>query len=144
MSDITQILDSVAQNAERFIGLYYRTLDTRRNNIASMFEPSAPIVYNGNPVVGGAAYAELYSQMPMTAHEVTGFDCHPLTALGANGMPSIALTTSGKVRIGNDVKKNLCGFSESLILRPQGNGRYLVSTAGYRILYVHPEYNIEP
>ncbi|KAK9317175.1 hypothetical protein V1522DRAFT_399588 [Lipomyces starkeyi] len=143
MSDIGKIIELISRGTENFISVYYRALDGHRENIPLLFEPNAPIVYNGNPLMGGEAYAELYSRMPPTVHDVTGYDCHPLAVAGANGQLSIALTTSGKVRIGSDRGKGLCGFSETFILRPQPDGKFRVGSCGYRLVY-RAEDDLEP
>lgn len=72
--------------------------------------------------------------MPVTSHDVTGHNCIPLAG-GTNGLPSVVLTTEGKVRLGTDRSKGLYGFSETLILRPQPDGRFLVGSTGYRFVY---------
>ncbi|KAK9465210.1 hypothetical protein V1512DRAFT_266581 [Lipomyces arxii] len=135
MSDSAQIIEMIARGSEAFKAVYYDALDNRRTSIAELIEPNAPIIYNGNPMVGGAQYAELYAKMPVTAHDVTGFDCHPLMTASPPGQIAIALTVSGKVRVGTDRSKGLCGFSESFVLRPQPDGKYRVGSLCYRLIF---------
>ncbi|KAK9456913.1 hypothetical protein V1511DRAFT_495660 [Dipodascopsis uninucleata] len=142
-SDLSQVIDLITRGAENFIRIYYDAIDNKRDGIKALFEPNASVVYNGNPLPGGEAVSQLYANMPVTHHDVGDFDCHPL-AVGANGKPSVALTTSGRVRIGTDKTKGLCTFSESLVLRPQADGKYYVSSGCYRLVYKSEDVDIEP
>ncbi|KAK9471643.1 uncharacterized protein V1510DRAFT_419867 [Dipodascopsis tothii] len=142
-SDYSRAIEMITRGSEAFIQLYYKSLDENRSIIASFYEPASPIVYNGNPISGGEMLAQMYANMPVTTHEVGSFDCHPLAA-GVNGQPSIALTVSGKVRIGADKAKRMCGYSESFILKPQMDGKFYISTSCYRLVHRPDDVDIEP
>ncbi|KAK9478815.1 hypothetical protein V1514DRAFT_329843 [Lipomyces japonicus] len=143
MADLGNVLEVITRGSESFVRQYYNALDNNRTSISAFYEPNAPIVFNGNPLMGGQAYQDLYLKMPVTAHDYGSFDCHPLAA-GHNGQPSIALTASGRVRIGTDKTKSPCGFSESFILRPQADGKFYVGTSCYRLVFKPDDVDIEP
>ncbi|KAK7206553.1 hypothetical protein BZA70DRAFT_274534 [Myxozyma melibiosi] len=133
-TEFSNMLDIINRGSETFIRKYYMALDSNRDAIVDLFEPTAPIVFNGNPMVGGSSLTELYKKMPVTTHDVTGHNCIPLAG-GVNGLPSVVLTVEGKVRLGTDRSRGLHGFSETLVLRPQADGRFLVGSTGYRYVY---------
>ncbi|KAK9463410.1 uncharacterized protein V1516DRAFT_644690 [Lipomyces oligophaga] len=148
MANLNEIIDIISRGADAFISVYYPCIDNNPETLPSLVESNAAIVYNGNPMVGGHAYAQLYASMPRTQHTVTGYNCHPITLLGdesGSGLvaPGVVLVTEGKVRIGSDNKRNLCGFTETLILKPQPDGKYMVSSTGYRIIF-RTDNNLEP
>jgi hypothetical protein len=78
----------------------------------------------------------MYSTMPSTQHEVTGYDVHPLPAGNAQNLEMV-LNTSGKVKIGDERGKNLYGYSAVFILKKNqtSNNSVYVSSMSYRLNY---------
>jgi hypothetical protein len=76
----------------------------------------------------------MYSSMPYTQHEVTGYDVHPLPN-GNEQMLNMVLNTSGKVKMGNERGKNLYGYAAVFVLRKEPSSQLYIASMSYRLIY---------
>lgn len=120
--------------AKTFHEAYYPALESNSPTLPSFYVPEAPIVWNGNALAGGAAFATFWAKMPKCRFEVQSYDAQPTKADG-RGSCSFVLIVSGSVKVGDmapDIKER--GFSETFMLKPNVKDptRFLVATQGFR------------
>lgn len=130
----TQFLTS---EGESFYNQFFKALDDYRQNLFQFFRPDSAIVWCGNPIGGGDAFIQMYSQMPMTKHDVGDYNVHPLpNTNNAQGQLTLTLNVSGKVKFGTERGKDLHGFSAVFMLRREGSGQPVtVTSMSYRLVH---------
>ncbi|KAI5838898.1 hypothetical protein DFP73DRAFT_562563 [Morchella snyderi] len=122
-----------AEGAKRFVETYYPALNSDRTTLASFYHPAASIVWNGNPIASGEAFAAFFASMPDSHYDVQSYDAQPMQ-FDVKGSCSFVLIVSGSVKYGE--LKEQRGFSETFVLKPVEvqPTRYLISTQGFRLV----------
>ncbi|KAG0641079.1 hypothetical protein HOY80DRAFT_955977 [Tuber brumale] len=126
-----------ADGATKFIGSYYEAINTntKRASLENFYHPNASIVWNGNPMTGGEAFARFYEHMPATHYDVKSYDSQPMLVPGTSGGPcNYMVIVSGSVKYGDSKEQR--GFSETFVLKPSATdpNQYVVATQGFRLV----------
>ncbi|KAJ3389419.1 NTF2- export protein 2 [Entophlyctis sp. JEL0112] len=70
--------DVASKGGDLFVAAYYKYFDSQRHILHKLYIDSAPILWNGNPFNGIAAFRDFYLQLPATQHDFQSFDVQPL------------------------------------------------------------------
>ena len=128
---------SACTAAQKFVGSYYKALESQRATIASFYiEPTTSndgkalpsIIYNGHVHNRGDTIQKWFvEEMPPTHFDVQSVDSHCLNPNyhpegkqrgGPESGMSVVVTVSGSVRLEDSRSAPLKGFSESFIIVP--------------------------
>ncbi|PWW76223.1 NTF2-like protein [Tuber magnatum] len=124
-----------ADGATKFTDSYYEAINTKRASLENFYDPNASIVWNGNPMTGGVAFAAFFERMPATHYDVQSYDSQPMLVPGTTGGPcNYMVIVSGSVKYGDSKEQR--GFSETFVLKPSSTdpNRYVVATQGFRLV----------
>ncbi|XP_065582618.1 NTF2-related export protein-like isoform X1 [Artemia franciscana] len=114
-------LSQSAEIAEKFVELYYDSMDKARQKLLMMYLDDATLSWNGNGGKGKAYVMNLILAIPPTQHEVASFDAVPMIVDPLPGRPSIMILVAGSVRFDKGKEK---AFQQSFVLViEEGKGR---------------------
>ncbi|KAI8923291.1 hypothetical protein BC831DRAFT_471921 [Entophlyctis helioformis] len=109
----SQLLDVSSRAADLFVSTFYSTFDRQRHRIGQLYDASAVLLWNGNPLAGIQEIEKRYLDFPITDHDIISYDCQPLVG---HGESDLLVVVSGNVKYANEQRAKV--FSQTFILRP--------------------------
>jgi len=94
---------------QKFVERFYQAMDKDRAQLANLYDGSATVIWNGNPI-DMTQMAAFLGQMPPSLHLRDVIDAQPTDALGT---PAILVAVTGKVEHGSRAAQP---FSQSFLL----------------------------
>jgi len=128
-----EVIEVSVRSAEQFVELYYRVYDSQRAILHRFYKDTSKIVWNGNPLQGQSAVAELVQRLPITQHKYEIVNCHPIIA-GDSAATSLLVTANGNVVYGTDASGR--EFSQTFVLKPDTEkvGTWFVAEDCFRLV----------
>lgn len=131
-SSMNTLLDATSSEGQQFTETFFKELDSR--GIPQSITPTTSIVWNGQPLVGQASFAEICASLPITKHDISGFDVQPFP-LGDTNILNMMVNASGSVQFGPD-KCNTFAFStQQVVRRPSLEAPLMLHTMAYRLVH---------
>lgn len=122
--DLNESLASASRIAKPFVDHFYSLLDTRRDELATIFTERSTFQF-GNTIRGGRGMILDYlMSLPSTNHFVTSADGHPME----NG--GFMILVLGQMRTDNDAYPK--PFSQSFFIKMNPCGQYIVMNTSFR------------
>lgn len=127
------LFDATSREAAPFAEQILENIDAKLPVPAIL--PTTEIVWNGTPLLGPEAFAQLIAKSPISKHTLTGLDVQPFPNGGTN-IINMLVSISGSVELGDASTNNRFAFSAQLVVRrPQINAPLTVHTMGYRLVH---------
>ena len=124
-TDFRSQSDQATAATETFSNLYYKTFDTQRHRLASLYTDVSTVVWNGNGYRGVSQINEFFINLPATVHEITSMDCQPINKIASQNATSILVVCEGTVRYGDERQRK--HFSQNFLLMSENNTWKVVS-----------------
>uniref|UniRef100_A0A0E0LXA3 NTF2-related export protein n=1 Tax=Oryza punctata TaxID=4537 RepID=A0A0E0LXA3_ORYPU len=115
--------------AKAFVEHYYRTFDTNRPALVSLYQDGSMLTFEGQQFLGAAAIAGKLGSLPFAQchHDINTVDCQPSGPQGG-----MLVFVSGSLRTGPD--EHPLKFSQMFQLLPAG-GNFYVQNDMFRLNY---------
>lgn len=119
--DFSTRVNEASEAGEKFVELFYDTVDKRRQQLTGFYYEGSLVVWNGNPYSGVQDISVFYQSLPNSQHTIECFDCQPV--LDSQGTTTVMVNCEGVVSFdvqpGN--QHNEESFSQNFILVKQGD-----------------------
>ncbi|PIA50708.1 hypothetical protein AQUCO_01200137v1 [Aquilegia coerulea] len=113
-----------------FVDHYYLLFDTNRLSLASLYQPTSLLTFEGQKIQGGDDIALKFNQLPFDhcKHFITTIDCQPSSFTGG-----ILVFVSGNLQLAGE--EHQLKFSQMFHLIPTLEGSFFVQNDIFRLNY---------
>lgn len=118
-SDFKSLSDQAVAATEKFSNLYYKTFDTQRHRLSSMYTDASTVVWNGNGCLGTSQINDFFINLPATVHDLASIDCQPVNGAAIPNATSILVVCEGTVQYGEERQRK--PFSQNFLLVSENN-----------------------
>ncbi|KAJ7796879.1 hypothetical protein B0H14DRAFT_2913316 [Mycena olivaceomarginata] len=116
--------------ATQFVDFYYKTFDSDRNQLASLYRDGSMLTFEGAQIAGATSITDKLVNLPFqkVLHKVTTKDAQP----SSSSVASLLVSVTGLLVV--DDSPNPLQFSQIFHLMPEG-GSYYVFNDIFRLNY---------
>jgi hypothetical protein len=107
-----QVVDVACRAADKFVSTFYKSIDTQRHLLEKLYGQQSILLWNGNPSSGATAIAQFLTSLPISEHEILGYDSQPI--IQKNTL-DVLVSVNGVVQFG-DLRNN---FNQVFVLTKQ-------------------------
>ncbi|XP_072040251.1 NTF2-related export protein 2-like [Amphiura filiformis] len=129
LSSERTLQDQACLAGEQFHKLFYETFDKRRTVLNKLYQDSASMVWNGNPVQSSAKIQQFLDKLPISEHTVDSLDSQPIPPELTPGQTSVAVITSGKVKFEGNKD---CNFVQNFTIASTQGGTWKIVSDCFR------------
>ncbi|KAK5132671.1 Nuclear transport factor 2 [Meristemomyces frigidus] len=115
--------------AKQFVEFYYKTFDSNRSQLASLYGPDSMLSFEAAPSQGVANIVQKLVELPFTRveHQVATLDAQP-----SNSQGGILVIVSGALLV--EEEKRPMSYTQTFQLLPK-DGSYYVFNDVFRLVY---------
>ncbi|KAF3323635.1 nuclear transport factor 2 [Carex littledalei] len=116
--------------AKAFVDHYYRTFDSNRAALVSLYQDGSMLTFEGGKIQGAQAIAAKLTSLPFEQclHAVSTVDCQPSGPQGG-----MLVFVSGQLRLAGE--EHALKFSQMFHLMPTPQGSFYVQNDIFRLNY---------
>ncbi|XP_078268016.1 NTF2-related export protein 2 isoform X1 [Rhinoraja longicauda] len=108
--------DQACRAADKFVNIYYETMDKRRRGLTKLYMDTATLVWNGNTISGLQALTEFFEMLPSSDFQINMLDCQPVHELATQGQTTVLVVTCGTVNFDGNKQRY---FNQNFLLTAQ-------------------------
>ncbi|KAL9112161.1 MAG: hypothetical protein Q9227_003538 [Pyrenula ochraceoflavens] len=117
--------------AKQFVEFYYKTFDSDRQQLASLYRDASMLTFEANPVQGSAGIVQKLAELPFqkVAHRVDSMDAQPT---GGSPQDGIVVLVTGALLV--DEEQRPMSYTQMFHLKPDGQ-TFFVFNDIFRLVY---------
>ncbi|XP_023971991.1 NTF2-related export protein 2-like [Physeter macrocephalus] len=121
--DFKTYVDQACRAAEKFVNIYYETMDKRRQALTRLYLDKATLIWNGNFVTGLEALTNFFDMLPSSEFQVNMLDCQPVHEQVKQTQTTVLVVTSGTVKFDGNRQHY---FKQNFLLTAQSTPNNIV------------------